>query len=163
MTCSAMADRGLYIAAFQLPRRCRLRVGALGRFPFAAGVYLYVGSAQRNRKARVDRHGRKDKPLRWHIDYLSAKARMLGAVLVAGSRRQECRLARTLAASLPRAVPRFGASDCGCGGHLFYAGPTPGGAGLARLLDMPGCDRRSIERLLGGSVWRPKPPGETVT
>ena len=74
-------DKGLYIAVFALTRRLRLRVGALGSFTFRAGVYLYVGSAQRNLAARVERHGRKDKPLRWHIDYLSTKATMLTSAL----------------------------------------------------------------------------------
>ena len=54
-------DTGLYIAVFVLTRRLHLRIGALGSFTFRAGVYLYVGSAQRNLTARVERHGRKDK------------------------------------------------------------------------------------------------------
>ncbi len=83
-------DAGLYIAVFILWSRSRLRVGALGSFEFVAGVYLYVGSAQRNLMARIERHSRRAKPLRWHIDYLSATARMLGAILVPGSRQQEC-------------------------------------------------------------------------
>ena len=117
-------DTGLYIAVFVLTRRLHLRIGALGSFTFRAGVYLYVGSAQWNLTARVERHRRKDKPLRWHIDYLSAKARMLGAILVPGSRRQECGLARKVAAIAPRVVPGFGSSDCCCEGHLFCAGPS---------------------------------------
>jgi Uri superfamily endonuclease len=48
----------------------RLRVGALGEFDFPAGQYLYTGSARRNLEARIARHLRRDKPLRWHIDYL---------------------------------------------------------------------------------------------
>lgn len=115
-------NKGLYIAKFHLRKRSRLRIGALGSFTFPAGLYLYVGSAQRNRSARLRRHGRQDKPLRWHIDYLSVKARMVGAELVPGTRQQECALARKLASSAERIVPGFGASDCGCEGHLLYAG-----------------------------------------
>lgn len=96
----------------------------MGSFKFDAGVYLYVGSAQRNLTARIERHGRRGKPLRWHIDYLSAKAQMIGAVLVLGTRLHECELARKVAALLTRSVPGFGSSDCGCEGHLFYAGPS---------------------------------------
>ena len=117
-------DKGLYIAAFLLPTRLRLRVGALGCYTFPAGVYLYVGSGQRNLNARVERHVRRHKPLRWHIDYLSAKARMLGAILVPGSRRQECWLARKVADWHRRIIPGFGSSDCGCESHLFYGGPS---------------------------------------
>jgi sugar fermentation stimulation protein A len=117
-------DTGLYIAVFMLPKRSHVRIGAFGSFTFQVGVYMYVGSAQRNLMARIERHGRRNKPLRWHIDYLSAKAKMLGAILVPGSRRQECSLARKVAALAPRIVLGFGSSDCGCEGHLFYAGPS---------------------------------------
>ena len=114
-------NKGLYIAAFRLSRQLRLRVGALGRFRFQPGLYFYVGSVQRNLTARLERHGRKDKPLRWHIDYLSVRTTMLGAILIPGPRCQECHLAQEVASSLYRVIPGFGASDCGCEGHLFYA------------------------------------------
>ena len=71
--------------------------------------------------ARLERHGRKDKVLRWHIDYLSSKAEMLGAITIDGSRELECQLAKKLGSMFELAVPGFGASDCRCGGHLFYA------------------------------------------
>jgi sugar fermentation stimulation protein A len=61
------------------------------------------------------------KPLRWHIDYLSTKAAMIGAMVVPGPRERECELAGELRHMYELAVPGFGASDCGCGGHLFYA------------------------------------------
>ena len=53
------ADSGLYIAVFQLPQLCHIRVGRLGQFRFRRGFYLYVGSAQRNLSARLERHGKK--------------------------------------------------------------------------------------------------------
>jgi len=112
---------GVYIAVFRMPRTRWIRVGARGRFRFAAGVYLYVGTAQRGLDARIERHGRKDKPLRWHVDYLSAEAEMVGAVCVPAPRHRECEIARELAGRYVRCVPGFGASDCRCGGHLFYA------------------------------------------
>ena len=65
---------------------------------------------------------RKDKPLRWHIDYLSSRAVMIGAMIVPGLREWECEMAEELKHMYALAVPRFGASDCRCGGHLFYAG-----------------------------------------
>jgi sugar fermentation stimulation protein A len=115
-------DAGLYIAVFHLPVGRRIRVGRLGRVSFPPGVYLYVGSAQRNLGARLARHARRVKPLRWHVDYLSTKAQMLGAIVVPGGRDGECRLAAELARAYPRAAAGFGASDCRCGGHLFRAG-----------------------------------------
>lgn len=114
-------DSGLYIAVFYLPSPGKIRVGKLGKFHFKKGAYFYVGSAQRNLSARLKRHSDKRKPLRWHIDYLSARARMLGAITIPGPRKRECELARELGNMLRLTVPNFGASDCRCSGHLFFS------------------------------------------
>ncbi len=114
---------GIYVAVFVLPAERCIRVGALGRRRFSAGVYLYVGSAQRNLEARLARHGRRRKPLRWHIDYLARHARMIGAMTIAGGRQAECRTADALARRFARPIRCFGASDCRCESHLFFAGP----------------------------------------
>jgi len=116
-----MLESGIYIAVFDLTERCQIQVGKLGCFWFDAGFYLYAGSAQRTLRTRLERHARKDKSLRWHVDYLSSEATMIGAMMVPGPREQECRLARELGKVYTLAVPRFGASDCRCAGHLFYA------------------------------------------
>jgi len=118
-------DGGVCIAIFQLRKDQKVRIGRLGQVRFREGFYFYVGSAQRNLSARLERHGRKEKPLSWHIDYLSAKAEMLGAITIRGPREQECRIARKLAAMFDLAVGGFGASDCRCGGHLFYSTALP--------------------------------------
>ncbi len=118
MTARAISYQ-LWIA---LRRPLDIEVGRLGVFRFPAGVYVYTGSARRNLEARIARHCRKDKALRWHIDYLLAKE---GAELVCVGRstRTECGLNRgTGGAAI---VPGFGASDCrkACGSHLRYLGP----------------------------------------
>ena len=99
-------------------------VGRFGCFNFEQGIYWYVGSAQKNLSARLERHSRKRKPLHWHIDYLSVKAQMLGSIVIPGSGRHECQLARKFAEMFQLAVDGFGASDCRCEGHLFYSGKT---------------------------------------
>ena len=119
------SDSGVYIAVFYLAEARDISVGKLGRFGFRSGVYFYAGSAQRNLSARLERHGRKSKPLRWHIDYLSVRAEMLGAIVAAGQRQRECELAKELNGMFERVSPGFGASDCRCGGHLFYAPQLP--------------------------------------
>ncbi len=119
------SDSGVYIAVFHLAEARNISVGKLGRFYFRKGVYFYAGSAQRSLSARLERHGRKSKPMRWHIDYLSTGAEMLGAIVVAGPRERECELAKELAGMFELAAPGFGASDCRCGGHLFYAPQLP--------------------------------------
>ena len=118
-------DGGVYIAVFYLAEPRHVSVGKLGRFQFRRGVYFYVGSAQRNLSARLERHSKESKPMRWHIDYLSVRAEMLGAITISGPRERECELAKELAGMFEQAAPGFGASDCRCGGHLFYAPRLP--------------------------------------
>jgi len=117
---------GVYAAVFVLDAPRRIRVGRLGRFDFPAGRYVYVGSAQRALGARLARHGRRRKTLRWHVDYLSRWARLEAAWGWPRPKADECRLASAVAA-LPGAAPGpagFGASDCRCPTHLVrVAGP----------------------------------------
>ena len=105
-----------------------LQVGRLGWFEFPAGVYVYTGSAKRGLEARIARHQRADKKLRWHIDYLLA-APGVRILKVVRSWRDECRLNQGSPGEI--AVPGFGASDCksGCGGHLKYVGPEDSDVG----------------------------------
>lgn len=126
----AAVDGGIYLVIFQLERSQTITIGRLGRSPFRAGHYLYVGSAQRNMRSRLARHARRRKPLRWHIDYLAARARFVGALMmIGGDKSLECRLAGVLAKHHPRVVPGFGSSDCRCGGHLFRVTSSRGSDG----------------------------------
>lgn len=113
-------DSGIYIVILYLPKMVNIAVGKLGTFNFKEGFYFYIGSSQKNLSARLERHSKKKKALHWHIDYLSAKAEMLGAISIPAPRELECRLAKTLSNNFELAAPGFGASDCRCGGHLFY-------------------------------------------
>jgi sugar fermentation stimulation protein A len=123
---------GVYAAVWRLERARAVRVGRLGRFRLEPGFYVYVGSAQRGLAARLARHARRTKPLRWHADYLARHATWVGAWTWPLGKDAECRLARALAAldGLDPAVPRFGASDCRCPTHLFRAASRPALAGL---------------------------------
>lgn len=116
-------DAGVYLAIFFLPKSRSITIGRLGSFHLVRGYYLYVGSAQKNLRARLDRHARRAKPLRGHIDYLSVHAALCGALMLEAEKDLECRLAAALAQRYGRAIPHFGASDCRCGGHLFYLPP----------------------------------------
>jgi sugar fermentation stimulation protein A len=118
-------ESGVYIAVLYVAKSRAIRVGQLGLLRFRQGVYFYVGSAQRNMLARLERHSKKEKALRWHVDYLSSKAEMLGAITIAGPRELECQFAKKLGGIFELAVPGFGASDCRCKGHLFYAPQLP--------------------------------------
>jgi Uri superfamily endonuclease len=110
-----------YQLQIEIPRPLRCTIGRLGEFDFPAGRYVYTGSARRGLEARIERHLRPEKTLRWHIDYLLAApgVRVIG---VTRSGRSECALNRAVPGSAP--VRRFGASDCdaGCVAHLKYLG-----------------------------------------
>ena len=96
-----------------------LTIGKLGVFNFPAGRYVYTGSAKRNIEARIARHLRQEKKLKWHIDYLLASS-SASVIKVTKSTIAECELNRhTRGVNL---VKGFGASDCcaGCGSHLKY-------------------------------------------
>jgi Uri superfamily endonuclease len=115
-----------YQLAITLAQPTRVSVGRLGVFDFPAGHYCYTGSARRNLEARIARHLRRDKRLRWHIDYLLA----MPGVQVTGVERYahaECELNRRTVGEV--LVPGFGASDCaaGCGSHLKYRGESSHG------------------------------------
>ncbi len=112
----------LYI---RLTEPSRVKVGRLGTFDLPAGLYVYVGSAfgPGGLKARLGRHFRRVKSLRWHIDYLTAIAEPEGALAVPFGRLESIwasKLCEYPAAAIP--VPGFGAGDAGkgeCGTHLF--------------------------------------------
>lgn len=104
-----------------LKQRHQIQVGALGRFDFEAGYYVYSDSAKCNLEARVARHCRKNKPLRWHIDYLTSHpASEVVDTLTFNA--DECQLNQACQGVI--LIPGFGASDCrsGCGAHLKYLG-----------------------------------------
>jgi len=71
---SEISDRGAYVVLLRLRRAKAIDIGSLGRIRFPAGFYGYAGSAARILTARVARHRRIRKRLRWHIDLLRAEA-----------------------------------------------------------------------------------------
>ena len=114
-----MSDHRTYQLLIEVARPVRVSIGRLGSYAFPAGRYIYTGSARRNFEARIARHLRREKTLRWHIDYLLAAP----GVRVAGVRRyveDECSI--NLATPGIVLIDGFGASDCraGCGSHLKY-------------------------------------------
>jgi len=137
-----LPDRpGTYVLILHLPHPTTITVGRLGCFQFPAGWYAYAGSARGpgGLAARIARHLRVSKPLRWHVDYLRAHAQPVEVWYTQGHRRQECGWAAALfalpGASIP--VPRFGASDCHCPAHLTYFATLPDLAAFARAVGGP--------------------------
>jgi Uri superfamily endonuclease len=121
--------KGTYVLILHLERSEEITVGKLGVFSFPAGYYLYVGSAlgPGGLRARLARHRRHDKKLRWHIDYLLEHAQLVEVWSVASTDKLECLWAQA-AWELPGAeipVPGFGSSDCRCPSHLIYLARKP--------------------------------------
>ena len=116
--------RGAYMLVIELRRPRQIAVGRLGRLRFAAGLYVYCGSALGGLRARIKHHlARRYKKPHWHIDYLLHHARVVDVLAIESSANAECMLVRNVAA-LTGAVPAargFGSSDCRrrCGSHLL--------------------------------------------
>jgi Uri superfamily endonuclease len=121
--------KGTYVLVLHLERGKEITVGKLGTFTFPAGYYLYVGSAlgPGGLEARLARHRRRDKKLRWHIDYLLEHAQLVEVWSATSTTKLEClwaQAARKLrGAETP--VPGFGSSDCRCPSHLIYLARKP--------------------------------------
>lgn len=124
--------KGIYLLLLHLESPLdNLEVGRLGRFCFAAGYYLYIGSAfgAGGIPARLAYHRQAIKARsHWHIDYLRPYTQIIETWSAACSVSRECAWVRALA-DLPHLsvpVPRFGARDNGCASHLLYATHRPG-------------------------------------
>ena len=149
----------LYIVVTRVPRRSSLQVGSLGPVTLERGWYAYVGSAVRAREARVARHLAREKPLRWHADYLFTAFPAGRAWLVDGAA-GECALAGALGA-LPgaeRRPRRFGAGDCRCPGHLVRFARRPLHRDLAAAAHAAGAPATGAVR-----AFRPLPAPGAVT
>lgn len=126
------AHSGSYVLILYLPEAAFMPVGRLGERGFAAGFYLYVGSARGSGglRSRLQRHLRQNKTAHWHIDHLRRRAEAVEAWFVESSEPLECRWGAILRAQpgLVIPVPGFGSSDCRCPAHLFYSAEPPGSA-----------------------------------
>ncbi len=115
------AEAITYQLYIHLRRPVRLAPGRQPPRWLDGGWYVYTGSARRGMDARLRRHVRAQKRMRWHIDWLLARPQAC-VEWVALHRTPECAVNRAAGGST--AVPGFGASDCrcACGSHLRYLG-----------------------------------------
>ena len=122
-------DKGIYALILRLDRGRRIQVGRLGRFRFAAGNYVYVGSAwgPGGLAARIGRHLQTGKKSRWHIDYLRRHAQITQIWFGRDRPNGEHRWARVFSRFQHAGVPaaKFGSSDCRCAAHLFCLPEAP--------------------------------------
>ncbi len=111
--------KGAYVLLLRGDSDRVVSIGRRGDILFKRGCHVYVGSAMNSLESRVARHIRTEKKKRWHIDYLREYSRITAYWLIESDERLECDIARAMAHRLD-VVEGFGASDCGCCGHLFY-------------------------------------------
>ena len=115
-------DSGVYVLEIFLHKPNKIEVGALGPITFPPGYYYYCGSAQKNLKARLERHLRKNKNYHWHIDFFLSEGHIQDYYTWPLDKSGECKLTSYLKDDLDGQfiVSGFGASDCGCESHLVY-------------------------------------------
>lgn len=119
--------RGAYQLLLRLDEPRTIRIGRLGTFGFAAGHYVYTGSAMGGLEARLARHLSSAKRFHWHIDYLLEQSSIMRYASRESSSRLECSLNAVMLAMDGAGVPvkGFGSSDCGCVSHLVYFEEEP--------------------------------------
>jgi sugar fermentation stimulation protein A len=127
--------------------RCKgpgyLTFGKLGRARLRKGYYLYTGSALGrgavSLEGRLERHMRRQKSLRWHVDYITSRpdCYVTGAVYVVSDVRLECKVNSSLSKELDilPVLLKIGASDCKCNGHLLGPGRRLNECDLMRRLE----------------------------
>jgi len=116
-------NSGIYILLIDAVNSKKIRVGKLGSIYFKKGVYLYVGSAQRNLKKRIRRHLLKEKRKFWHIDYiLTNESFKVTEIFIAPNYKKNYEeiFASYLEKHAAEIIPKFGSSDTKNKTHLFY-------------------------------------------
>ena len=110
-----------YQLEIMLKTPTRLTIGRLGVFDFPEVRYVYTGSALRNIDARIARHLRSEKKLKWHIDYLLASP-AASIIKVMQLTLSECQVNQRTQGEI--LIAGFGSSDCRKHfvSHLKYLG-----------------------------------------
>jgi len=122
-----IALRGTYTLLLACKRPFKLRIGKLGLTKVEKGYYLYTGSALGtgavSLEQRIARHRRRDKRVKWHVDYLTVhrEITVVNVICTEISERLECRINEQIMSNLngEPIIRRAGASDCKCSGHLL--------------------------------------------
>ncbi|MBF0444214.1 MAG: GIY-YIG nuclease family protein [Magnetococcales bacterium] len=110
-----------YTLLIKYTKRHSVEVGAKGYIDIKAGSYLYVGSAKKSWEKRVGRHLKKEKKMRWHIDYLLTTAGTSVSEVWINHDNCECDTAKAIS-NLKNSMiiaKKIGSSDCHCPTHFF--------------------------------------------
>lgn len=112
---------GAYVLLISLAAPVHFKRAALGAH-ILSGDLLYIGSAcgSGGIAARVARHVKRDKSVRWHVDELTNAAQLVSALSIVDG--DECAIVARLLGSgrFTPALRGFGSSDCRvCAAHLL--------------------------------------------
>jgi sugar fermentation stimulation protein A len=125
-TRSLCTNKGSYLMIFYNDFPFKKEIGALGEREFKKGYYVYVGSALNALDQRIKRHLRRNKKIRWHLDYISPVEMKIEKVYpIRRHDRIEEKLARSLLEICDGFIRGFGASDSNVPSHLFYFSERP--------------------------------------
>ena len=102
-------------------RDLKIKVGSLGVVGFKRGYYVYVGSGQSYLEKRIQRHKKRIKKVKWHIDYLTTNSgvKVMEVAAYDLPKKYECIFADMLRSMGFKSVKGFGSTDCKCVSHLY--------------------------------------------
>jgi len=123
-----LIDSGAYAILFSLLNDCQTYIPKYGHVVFKKGFYVYSGSAKKNLIHRVTRHSKKDKKVKWHIDYFSILDSVKPLKMFLFFDKNECEINSFFYASGGKStIKNFGSSDCknGCLSHFLYFKKRP--------------------------------------
>jgi histidyl-tRNA synthetase len=110
---------GAYMIAIELAETIAVTLGGRAAIDLPAGRYLYCGSAKGpgGLKARLSRHFRHGKSMRWHVDQLTERGSVVGSWIFPSG--DECALVAAMS-NVPAPISGFGNTDCRrCRSHLL--------------------------------------------
>ncbi len=131
--------KGIYSLVLILESQQHIGIGKLGRYFFKKGYYVYSGSAMGG-FGRIKYHLKENKKKRWHIDYLSEKAKIVKIIRLETKINYEHYISKNLSYEKGAEIPvfKFGSSDCkkGCEAHLLYFKNMPKIEDIYKKLDL---------------------------
>lgn len=132
-------SKGIYSIVLILENEQNIKIGQLGNYFFKKGYYVYNGSAMGG-FGRIRYHLKENKKKRWHIDYLTEKAKIIKILRLETKINYEHYISKKLSYEKDAEilVDNFGSSDCkkGCEAHLIYFKNMPQIENIYKKLDL---------------------------
>ena len=123
-----LINSGAYAILFYLSSDSLVYIPRYGHVNFKKGFYIYSGSAKKNLIHRVTRHSKKDKKIKWHIDYFSVLDSVTTLKKFLFFDKTECEINSFFCANGGKTlIKNFGSTDCknNCHSHFLYFKKRP--------------------------------------